>query len=930
MEYTRLTQVLLDTYKIPNNEDKRNATHHDEFFSYYNVPIEQQLELAIRLIHCWEMGYPLTLSEHPKTTPRLYMDLDTNKHSHSLQVTDAMVHQFAKKVAEEAKNAFNSRKIYDVSTSVKNDRLFGFLPPSIVDSPFFDKFSIIILKSKISQTPLGTLGTYHLIFPCMAGTQQQQEDFWRGILETMWIELYDGIKDAMDFNVLSARKLRGLFCDKLTDTTPRTPLGRPFEFNAVVGLTHEPQTTLVGPVWNFSNSMNLWKATTLLLDASNIQFALAIYGPATLSNATRRPRPHINILDAASSQPSTPQQHPPQPPPSPSQGLPSSEAMANLNAFLSTTTTLLHEHAIERERQDDAMDPVEVRRIQDAHLTSSVSTPTLSQEREAFQSTDSLHWQGYDPVEMANVIAKAKDSLIPSVHQTKEAAIEEIQEKLTTYLNQFFCFVPSTNGQYMMKTWESKKRLPTYVFFTRKGLKELLSAGGDYRLKWPENSKGGPSLLKAFELWTTSPRRLWFSSIVFTEKSAPEELNLWQGFELTPSACREYRGYSTTGALTRKEFNVNTILGHIYTWFCDGNVKLFYWFVSWMASILKTPFTKLGTVPVIISDEGAGKDLIINRSFKEIMGNMYFTTSQVDDIVGRFNGVLTNKILLIYNEGSVIKEKKEGILKSLVTDTAMRSESKFMDTKLVENHCNLMVLANPPHSGDPLIKISSKNRRWVFFNSNSANNNNLNYFKDLFDWLGYDGDLCGVKAWGDYLYNLNLNAERLRDIPHTEMNSAAKEDIMETIHKWWKDCLEKREVNVTTLVDNENYSIHHLNDQWNINEGAEVSIEKLLDSFKIWKLTDHLQEKTPSRTDFNLSLKKVGLKMKRIHDGNNRTWVFTVKPADLCITDFQNAYGGGITIGEDDTHRPRQSLMDGAVFPDALPLPDMTNIEPHF
>lgn len=70
-------------------------------------------------------------------------------------------------------------------------------------------------------------------------------------------------------------------------------------------------------------------------------------------------------------------------------------------------------------------------------------------------------------------------------------------------------------------------------------------------------------------------------------------------------------------------------------------------------------------------------------------------------------------------------------------------------------------------------------------------NKSLEYFKDLVFYLGYDHDLTGndtevgVKAFADFLYNVDLSDWDPRKIPLTQALINQKLSSLPPIHQWY-------------------------------------------------------------------------------------------------------------------------------------------------
>lgn len=87
-------QTFLNRFKLGSAVDKSNCTHHDEMFSYYQVPdnMENFIQICQSVCRSFYESWPMTLSEHvhKDKTERypLFFDVDCNKHGDEDRLVD--------------------------------------------------------------------------------------------------------------------------------------------------------------------------------------------------------------------------------------------------------------------------------------------------------------------------------------------------------------------------------------------------------------------------------------------------------------------------------------------------------------------------------------------------------------------------------------------------------------------------------------------------------------------------------------------------------------------------------------------------------------------------------------------------------------------------------------------------------------------------
>jgi len=105
---------------------------------------------------------------------------------------------------------------------------------------------------------------------------------------------------------------------------------------------------------------------------------------------------------------------------------------------------------------------------------------------------------------------------------------------------------------------------------------------------------------------------------------------------------------------------------HIKAIWCKGDQKLYDYTVGWLASVVMRPFVKTGTAIVLLSQQGAGKSIILNK-IGEIQGK-HFKTCSIHDVLGSFNShVLKDGLLLFLDETVARSASAMNKLKNIIT-----------------------------------------------------------------------------------------------------------------------------------------------------------------------------------------------------------------------------------------------------------------------
>jgi hypothetical protein len=172
---------------------------------------------------------------------------------------------------------------------------------------------------------------------------------------------------------------------------------------------------------------------------------------------------------------------------------------------------------------------------------------------------------------------------------------------------------------------------------------------------------GRKKTMSIAEIWFEHLRRREFERIVFEPgmPGKPDEFNLWRGFavEPEPGDCEHY-------------------LGHLYENICQGDQRLYQYLIAWMADVVQRPCSKPGVAVVFRGDQGTGKTIAC-QIFGSLFGPHFITLAQQRQLLGNFNLVLKDKLVVLAEEAFWAGDKAaEGHLKDLITGTSMTVEPK--------------------------------------------------------------------------------------------------------------------------------------------------------------------------------------------------------------------------------------------------------------
>jgi hypothetical protein len=255
----------------------------------------------------------------------------------------------------------------------------------------------------------------------------------------------------------------------------------------------------------------------------------------------------------------------------------------------------------------------------------------------------------------------------------------------------------------------------------------------------------------------------------------PRDYNLFRGFRIT-------RDKAVDGDCT-------PLLNHIHTVLCAGNREYSEFFLNCLAQIVQTPWKKLNTATVLISEEGAGKTILFQHFMGKILGSQCFLSeSRSDALFGNFNSVLSGKLLVVAEEllwaGS---HKDAGILKDLLTSDTLSINAKFQQPHTEQNFVNMFILTNNSWA----IQAGMQARRFFVLRPSDKFSG-----KQTVEAREYFDKLLSVDpaAFAHHLYTRDLTNFNSRQPPLTDALIDQKKQSMSPVESMLFECLQREYV----------------------------------------------------------------------------------------------------------------------------------------
>lgn len=309
-------------------------------------------------------------------------------------------------------------------------------------------------------------------------------------------------------------------------------------------------------------------------------------------------------------------------------------------------------------------------------------------------------------------------------------------------------------------------------------LKSVINELGhrDFELSTPEDFKafysnqfvvveGKSKALGSY--WFSHPHRRQFEGIGFYPKGAPEGYyNLWNGFAVEP-----------------KEGDCSLFLEHVRENIANGDKVVNDYIIAWCADLIQNPDKLVGTALVLRGAMGVGKGVFAN-ALGSLLGQHYMIANQSGQLVGRFNGHLKGKVLLLADEAFWGGDKQaEGTLKSMVTEPFMTIEEKGVNAYTIKNHLHMIFATN----NNWAVPAGAQERRFFVIDVSDKHMQDRPYFSKIENQLNNGGR----EALLHYLQNYDLEGINLGIFPKTNALFETKLLSMSPMEKFLYHVLDK-------------------------------------------------------------------------------------------------------------------------------------------
>ena len=243
--------------------------------------------------------------------------------------------------------------------------------------------------------------------------------------------------------------------------------------------------------------------------------------------------------------------------------------------------------------------------------------------------------------------------------------------------------------------------------------------------------------------------------------------NLWTQYAYQPD------GSGTDG--------IDIWLDHILKILCTDNEEHFKYMVNFLAHKLQFPWKKIQVSVLLLSEEGAGKGIIMKQMIK-IMGEKYSCiVSSLIDAFGDWNDMLSGKLLVLLDEATWGGEKKMmGRIKNEITDDRRVIRERFKNGRIEGNFTDWISC-----SQEWMMDIQKGDRRHFCLHPDDKYAGvQTEESKNYFDKLGS----VRTQSICNYLHSVNLKGWNPRAVPYTKAKKEHIEMSLDSVASWIYSC----------------------------------------------------------------------------------------------------------------------------------------------
>jgi len=242
---------------------------------------------------------------------------------------------------------------------------------------------------------------------------------------------------------------------------------------------------------------------------------------------------------------------------------------------------------------------------------------------------------------------------------------------------------------------------------------------------YEKDEKGKVSKKSFMPRWLKDPTKKLYHNVVFIPKKLSPEL--------ANNHFNMFKGFRAEKLPVVKNYDlIKPFLDHIFIVLSKSRPDVYNFIIQWFAQIIRNPSVKTQVFIIFKSEQGSGKNIILDMIGKKIIGDYAVDTAQPENVFfGNFNSLMCNKVFIVCNEaGNGLRDCVDRI-KDVITAPTINIEKKGKDPIVFANNVNAIGTTN----NRAPFPIPPDDRRITLFECSMEKKGNAEYFERL-------GDLC--------------------------------------------------------------------------------------------------------------------------------------------------------------------------------------------
>lgn len=441
---------------------------------------------------------------------------------------------------------------------------------------------------------------------------------------------------------------------------------------------------------------------------------------------------------------------------------------------------------------------------------------------------------------------------VTQLHARREILDDlEIQNRINhriNHLNQTFTHVVNNGKNYVVRIGNNALNQPYLEFFTIREFKDLLSHENDVLTGYS----------KTMDEKTKPIAEVWLKS---------QKANLCTaGITFYPNDDRYYNGKlnSYFGLGTKPDnytfSDIGAYLLHLELIICNNDNTCYEYLLNWLAHMIQKPMEKPEVAIILKAGQGTGKGTFVDPIGK-IIGAHFVHLTEQSQVVGRFNSLLENKILIFADEFFAGSKKHTDQLKGMITEKTAKIERKGVDSIMVPSFSRLIMASNHEN----IVSIEKDERRYLYLEVSEDKKQNHNYFEALrrtIDCPRFTGQLL------QFLLERDITNFNPRRVPQTKALGEQKLDNLDPLERWLYTILSNGSIN---------------GQEWPAREQSNT----LADNAEFWLEAKRLEVWGDLNRKLGRLLKNLGCNRTKVRQGNKTIWYQDLPPLNEIRENFK-------------------------------------------